>query len=148
MRGILSNATYCGYVTGKRDATLSTTGGSNAARRYMCSARRYGNPCGEPIVLAERLEQQLVGWIRDVKPDQRLIDRIVKGSRSRAPLLALFEQVWAQEGRIVAVQPHEDFVPYFQAANRCRAGRGNGRGDKSGSDGTRTRDLCRDRAAL
>jgi hypothetical protein len=50
--------------------------------------------------------------------------------------------------RIVAVQPHEDFMQYFQAASRCRAGRGNGRGAKSGSDGTRTRDLCRDRAAL
>ncbi len=284
VRGILSNATYCGYVTGKRDTTLTTkglheaivsaelfdrvqqvrswrnrvlkagppsedyllrkllrrercgarmhgtTGGGNAARRYMCSARRYGNPCGEPIVLADRLEQQLVEWIRDFKPDQRLIDRIVKAVKAERPkrdpanakrkellgqlqrlqdlyvlgdipkaqyvmrrqaieeevqrlgtpaadpgidrarallndfasfweietepserrklLLSLFEQVWAQEGRIVAVQPHEDFVPYFQAASRCRTGRGNGRGAKSGSDGTRTRDLCRDRAAL
>ncbi len=277
VRGILSNATYCGYVTGKRDTALTTkglheaivsaelfdrvqqvrswrnrvlkdgppsedyllrkllrcercgarmhgtTGGSNAARRYMCSARRYGNPCGEPIVLAERLEQQLVGWIRDFKPDQRLIDRIVKAVEAERPkrdpakakrkellgqltrlqdlcvlgdlpkaqyvmprqtieeelqclgtpaadpgidrakallddfagfweietepserrklLLSLFEQVWAQEGRIVAVQPHEDFVPYFQAAGRCRTGRGNERGAESGSDGGRTLDV-------
>jgi hypothetical protein len=202
---------------------------SNAARRYMCSARRYGNLCGEPIVLTERLEQQLVGCIRDFKPDQHLIDRIVKAvkpsprcdpanakrkelpsqlqrlqdlyvlgdlpeaqyvmrrqaieeevqrlgtpatdpgidraktlldefgsswetetepSERRKLLLSLFEPAWAQERRIVAVQPHEDFLPYFQAASRCRTGRGIRRHTKSGSDGTRTRDLCRDRAAL
>jgi hypothetical protein len=69
-------------------------------------------------------------------------------SERRKLLLSLFEQVWAQEGRIVAVQPHEDFVPYFQAATRCRRRRSNRQGAKSGSDGTRTRDLCRDRAAL
>ena len=62
-------------------------------------------------------------------------------------LVSLFEQVWAQDGRIVAVQPHEDVLPYFQAASRCRK-QGMRRGAKSGSDGTRTRDLCRDRAAL
>ena len=207
----------------------ATRGGSNAARRYMCSARRSGNPCGERIVNAERLEGQLVQWIRDFKPDERLIALIVKAveadrpavdptkarrgellgqltrlqdlyvlgdlpraqyvmrrqaieeevqrlgapadpgidrakallgdfesfweletepSERRKLLLSLFEQVWAQEGQIVAVQPHEDFLPYFQAASRCRTGRGGGRGHKSGSDGTRTRDLCRDRAAL
>jgi hypothetical protein len=195
----------------------------------MCSVRRSGNPCGERIVNAERLEGQLVQWIRDFKPDERLIALIVKAvaadrpavdptkarrgellgqltrlqdlyvlgdlpraqyvmrrqaieeeaqrlgapadpgierakallgdfesfweletepSERRKLLLSLFEQVWAQEGQIVAVQPHEDFLPYFQAASRCRTGRGGGRGHKSGSDGTRTRDLCRDRAAL
>jgi hypothetical protein len=50
--------------------------------------------------------------------------------------VSLFAQVWAQGGRIVAVQPHEDFLPYFQAASRCRTGRGNGRGAESGSDGS------------
>lgn len=29
----------------------------------------------------------------------------------RKLLLSLFEQVWTQEGRIVAVQPREDFLP-------------------------------------
>jgi hypothetical protein len=62
-------------------------------------------------------------------------------SERRKLLLSLFEQVWAQEGQTVAVQPHEDFLPYFQAASRCRTGRGNRRGHKSGSDGARTRDL-------
>jgi hypothetical protein len=256
VREMLSNATYCGYVSPKRDVSRTikglhdpivpeelfdrvrevrgwrtrvlkagppsedyllrkllrcdrcgarmhgTRGGNNAARRYMCSARRYGNdPCGEPIVLAERLEEQLVRWIRDFKPDEKLIALMVaaveadrpkrdpasarrsellgqlkrlqdlyvlgdlpkaqyvmrrqaieeKVQRLGAPadpgidrakdlladfsrfwqietepaerrklLLSLFEQVWAQDGRIVAVQPHEDFLPYFQAASRCR----------------------------
>jgi len=38
----------------------------------------------------------------------------------RRLLVSLSEQVRAQDGRIVAVQPHEDFLPYFQAASRCR----------------------------
>ena len=181
----------------------------------MCSARRNGNPCGERIVLAERLEGQLVEWIHDFRPDQKLIDLMVKAIEAERPrrdpasarrsellgqlrrlqdlyvlgdlpkaqyimrrqaieeevqrlgapadpgierakdlladfsqfwqietepaerrklLLSLFEQVWAQEGRIVAVQPREDFLPYFQAASRCRK-QGNGRGAESGSDG-------------
>jgi DNA invertase Pin-like site-specific DNA recombinase len=202
-----------------------TRGGRNGSRRYMCSARHYATPCGEPMIQAERLEDQLVEWIRDFKPDKQLIDLIVREIEADRPkrdpskarrgellgqltrlqdlyvlgdvpkaqyvmrrqaieeelqrlgapadpaidrakellgdfsrfwdieteaaerrrlLLSLFEQVWAQDGRIVAVQPHDDFLPYFQAASRCR----NARGAKSGSDGTRTRDLCRDRAAL
>jgi len=56
-------------------------------------------------------------------------------SERRKLLLSLFEQVWAQEGRIVAVQPHEDFVPYSQAASRCRAGRGTGGVTKAGATG-------------
>jgi DNA invertase Pin-like site-specific DNA recombinase len=204
-------------------------GGRNSTRRYMCSARTYGTHCGERIVQAERLESQLVQWIRDFRPDETLVDLMLEAVEADRPkrdpssakrtallgqlerlqdlyvlgdlpkaqyvmrrqsieeelqrlgapadpgidraktllgdfstfweletepaerrrlLVSLFAQVWAQGGRIVAVQPHEDFLPYFQAASRCRTGRGNGRGAESGSDGTRTRDLCRDRAAL
>jgi site-specific DNA recombinase len=279
VRELLSNATYCGYVSAKRDVSRKvrglhepivsdelfdrvqeirgwrtrvlkagppaedyllrkllhcdrcgarmhgTRGGRKGSRRYMCSARHYAKPCGEPMIGAERLEEQLVEWIRDFKPDERLIELIVKTIEADRPkrdpararrsellgqlkrlqdiyvlgdlpkpqyvmrrqaleeevqrlgaptdpaidrardllgnfarfwesetepaerrklLLSLFEQVWAQDGRIVAVQPHEGFLPYFQAASRCREHRG----VKSGSDGTRTRDLCRDRAAL
>ena len=71
-----------------------------------------------------------------------------EAAERRKLLLSLFEQVWAREGRIVAVQPREDFLPYFQAASRARPKRRGKRGAESGSDGTRTRDLCRDRAAL
>lgn len=34
----------------------------------------------------------------------------------RKLLLRLFEHVYAGDGRIVAVQPHDDFLPYFRAA--------------------------------
>lgn len=32
---------------------VGTEGSRPRARRYMCSMRRYGHPCGEPIVKAE-----------------------------------------------------------------------------------------------
>jgi hypothetical protein len=46
------------------------------------------------------------------------------------------DQIGAQCGRIVAVQPNEDFLPYFQAASRCRK-QGIRRGAESGSDGSK-----------
>jgi hypothetical protein len=36
----------------------------------------------------------------------------------RKLLLSLFKQIWAQNGQIVAVQPHDTFLPYFQAAQQ------------------------------
>jgi hypothetical protein len=100
--------------------------------------QRLGAPADPGIDRARALLGDFESfWELETEPSER-----------RKLLLSLFEQVWAQEGQIVAVQPHEDFLPYFRAASRCRTGRGNGRGHKSGSDGTRTRDLCRDRAAL
>ena len=66
----------------------------------------------------------------------------------RKLLLSLFAQIWAQDGRIVAVQPHDPFLPYFQAAQQSREADRQEGWCRSGSDGTRTRDLCRDRAAL
>ncbi len=177
-----------------------TRGSKTAIRRYMCSTRRYGNPCGERIIKAEQLEGQLVDWIRNFQPDgelldvllqtlqadnattsdqpaerrgelldqlKRLQDLYVLGDFTKAQyvmrrqaleeevqrlapptepaidqarallddfprfwdletepaerrklLLSLFEQVWAQDGQIVAVQPHDTFLPYFQAAQQ------------------------------
>jgi site-specific DNA recombinase len=177
-----------------------TRGSKTAVRRYMCSTRRYGNPCGERIVKAEQLERQLVDWIRDFQPDgelldvllqtlqadtattdgqpaerrgelldqlKRLQDLYVLGDLTKAQyvmrrqaleeevqrlapptepaidqarallddfprfwdletepaerrklLLSLFGRVWAQNGQIVAVQPHDTFLPYFQAAQQ------------------------------
>ena len=68
---------------------------------------------------------------------------------SAAKLLAsVFDRVWQDGGTIIAVTPREPFARYFSAA----AGRWPGAAEESsvkhGSDGTRTRDLCRDRAAL
>jgi Recombinase zinc beta ribbon domain len=55
-----------------------TRGSKTAVRRYMCSTRRYGNPCGERIVKAEQLEGQLVDWIRDFQPDGELLDVLLQ----------------------------------------------------------------------
>jgi hypothetical protein len=38
----------------------------------------------------------------------------------RKLLLSLFAQVWAEDGRIVAVQPHDPFLPYFRAAQQSQ----------------------------
>jgi hypothetical protein len=61
----------------------------------------------------------------------------------------LFEHIWQDKGRIVFVRPRSAFVPYFQVLLAETAETQSGfAGVRSGSDGTRTRDLCRDRAAL
>ena len=51
-------------------------------------------------------------------------------------------------GQIVAVQPHDAFLPYFDAADETLQHRCENIGAEGGSDGTRTRDLRRDRPAL
>lgn len=53
----------------------------------------------------------------------------------RKLLLTLFEQIWAQNGQIVAVQPHDDFLPYFQTTQQFLQHQPAQGGDKSGSDG-------------
>ena len=70
-------------------------------------------------------------------------------------LRLIFDGIWLDDRRVVAVQPTPAFFPYFNARAKslalsparraCPAGPG---WVQSGSDGTRTRDLCRDRAAL
>ena len=57
-------------------------------------------------------------------------------------LSLIFGGVWLDQDRVVAVQPKPSFLAFFQQ-QRGEPARGN-----DGSDGTRTRDLCRDRAAL
>ena len=207
-----------------------TRGSRTAIRRYMCSTRRYGNPCGERIVKAEKLETQLSDWIRGFQPDGDLLDLLLQTARGDTPdpaeqsagrrrelltqlkrlqdlyvlgdltkaqyvmrrqaqeeelqrlgppanpandraralledfprfwdletqpaerrklLLSLFGQVWAQDGQIVAVQPHDPFLPYFHAIQQKIRHHPVGGGAESGNDGTRTRDLRRDRPAL
>ena len=60
----------------------------------------------------------------------------------------LFDRVWQDGGTIVAVKPREAFLRYFQTADELARRRQKKRGVKSGSDGTRTRDLRRDRPAF
>ena len=52
-------------------------------RRYLCSTRRHGEGCDQPIAKAEPLEEQLVGWLRDFQPDQALRRRILDAIRSQ-----------------------------------------------------------------
>jgi site-specific DNA recombinase len=223
-------------------------GSSPQIRRYLCSTRRYGGDCKQPIARAEPLEEQIVEWLRDFQPDEelravvlasvrevakreggdelrrgeligqleRLRDLYVMGdltkekyvinrqaieeelermgppldpqldqaeavlrdftrfwdsepkaAERRKLIASLFDRVWEDEGKIVAVKPREPFLRYFKLADEAAqlgtgansGGKGRdaqGRenpanphaGVKSGSDGTRTRDLRRDRPAL
>ena len=79
---------------------------------------------------------------------RRFWDLETQPTERRKLLLSLFEQVWAQEGQIIAVQPHDAFLPYFEAAEQTQQSQSGKFGAEGGSDGTRTRDLRRDRPAL
>ena len=83
-----------------------------------------------------RLQDLGLLWELETEPAER-----------RKLLASLLAQVWAKDGRIVAVRPHDAFLPYFQAIGTSQSRWGKF-GAEGGSDGTRTRDLCRDRAAL
>jgi hypothetical protein len=76
-------------------------------------------------------------WDAEPKPAER-----------RKLIASLFERVWEDDGKIVAVRPRELFLRYFKAAKDPAEAGGTGAGFNSGSDGTRTRDLRRDRPAL
>jgi hypothetical protein len=66
----------------------------------------------------------------------------------RKLLASLFERIWEHGGAIVAVKPRAPFARYFDAAETLRRRHHARGGAKGGSDGTRTRDLRRDRPAL
>src|SRR6266487_774337 len=66
-------------------------------------------------------------------------------AKRRRLLATLFDRVWQDGGTIVAVKPREAFLCYFQTDDELALRRETKRGVKSGSDGTRTRDLRRDR---
>jgi hypothetical protein len=66
-------------------------------------------------------------------------------AKRRRLLATLFECVWQDGGTIVAVKAREPFLRYFRTADELARRRERKRGVKSGSDGTRTRDLRRDR---
>ncbi|MBW8060108.1 MAG: hypothetical protein FVQ78_07180, partial [Solirubrobacterales bacterium] len=71
------------------DARMHGNKGSTPqVRRYMCSTRRYGGDCAQPITKAEPLEEQIVEWLRDFRPDEEL----------RAVVLASLQQAAKREG--------------------------------------------------
>jgi site-specific DNA recombinase len=45
-------------------------GSRRGIRRYYCSSRRYGHGCEQPMTQAEPLEEQLVEWLSDFRPDE------------------------------------------------------------------------------
>jgi site-specific DNA recombinase len=97
---------------------------------------RLAPPADPQLAQAERLLSDFAAfWETETSPAER-----------HRLLTTLFEQIWQDNGTIVAVKPRGAFVPYFQAATQTY--RSGSSGVQSGSDGTRTRDLCRDRAAL
>jgi site-specific DNA recombinase len=49
-----------------------TRGGREQHRRYQCGTRRRGGDCTQTIVKAKPLEDQLVEWLRDFRPDSEL----------------------------------------------------------------------------
>ena len=61
-----------------------TRGSRPPVRRYLCSTRRHGNDCDQPITQAEPLEEQLVDWISDFRPDEELRATILASIRSAA----------------------------------------------------------------
>jgi site-specific DNA recombinase len=60
-------------------------------------------------------------------------------------LSLIFAGVWLDEQRVVAVQPKPSFLPFFETGSETPRPDA---GVNDGSDGTRTRDLRRDRPAL
>ena len=219
---LLRKLIYCERCGARMHGSRGSTGG---IRRYLCSTRRYGNGCDQPIAKAEPLEAQLVDWLSGFQPDrelralvvaelreaagrqsggelrrrellgqlERLRDLYVYGdiekgeyvlrrqaleeelervgpppdpaldaaesvladfgglweaeispAERRRLLASLVDRVWQDGGRVVAVKPREPFVRYFELADAVRSSQG----VNSGSDGTRTRDLRRDRPAF
>ncbi len=67
----------------------------------------------------------------------------------RRKLIAqLFERICEHGGAIVAVRPRAGFAPYLEAAQKQQRHRTSKCGAEGGSDGTRTRDLRRDRPQI
>ncbi len=61
-----------------------TRGSRPPVRRYLCSTRRHGDGCDQPITRAEPLEEQLVEWISGFRRDEQLRTTILASIRSAA----------------------------------------------------------------
>ena len=99
---------------------------------------RVGPPLDPQLDRAEAVLRDFSKfWDAEPKPAER-----------RKLIASLFDRVWEDEGKIVAVKPREPFLRYFRAAKDLARSDDTEAGFNSGSDGTRTRDLRRDRPAL
>jgi hypothetical protein len=73
-----------------------------------------------------------------------LLDRGEQQEARRQRLRFIFDAVWLDDKRVIAVQSTKSFARFFASGHVGRKARC----VKSGSDGTRTRDLRRDRPAF
>lgn len=89
---------------------------------------RLAPPTDPRLAQAERLLSDFAAfWEAETSPAER-----------HRLLTTLFEQVWQDDGTIVAVKPRGAFVPYFQTASKTAKSRSASSGVQSGSDGGRT----------
>ena len=99
---------------------------------------RTGPPVDPRLAEAEAFLEDF-GRFWDGEPDP---------AERRRLLVTLFDRIWQEGGAIVAVKPRESFVRYFKTADELTRRRRRKSGAESGSDGTRTRDLRRDRPVM
>lgn len=91
--------------------------GARMHGRYVCSTRRNGESCGEPIVKAQPLEEQLVDWIRDFRPMSRCSSSSTPWAR--APRLARSSRLQSRGAGLAAraaTRPLRDGRPHEGAA--------------------------------
>ncbi len=99
---------------------------------------RTGPPVDPRLAEAEAFLEDF-GRFWDGEPDP---------AERRRLLVTLFDRIWQEDGGIVAVKPREPFLRYFTTADELARRRRRKGGAESGSDGTRTRDLRRDRPVM
>jgi DNA invertase Pin-like site-specific DNA recombinase len=149
VREMLCNAAYAGYVLGRRDKSKAITGlhepivdeplydrvqDMRRERAHTKARQLSPGPLPDLDQAGKVLEDFSIFRTREIDP-----------AAKRQLLALIFERMWLDEQRVTAVQPKPPSAPYFNPSRKKRPFRGC---VKSGSDGTRTRDLCRDRAAL
>ncbi len=78
---LLRKLLYCERCGKRMHGTRGSRGG---IRRYLCSTRRYGEGCDQPITQAEPLEAQLVRWLSDFQPDEELRAQVLAHVRQAA----------------------------------------------------------------
>ncbi len=61
-----------------------TRGSCPPVRRYLCSSRRHGMACDQPMTRAEPLENQLTEWLRAFQPDAELRKRVLDTISAKA----------------------------------------------------------------
>jgi hypothetical protein len=131
LRGIVRCERCDGRMHGK-------TIGRKGEARYSCSTRAKRHDCGQPLAGARAaLKDFGRSWQGETDPQVR-----------RELLAQLFERVWIDAKKIVAVRPTPAFAALFSPPETTKPPSKGRRCAKDGSDGTRTRDLRRDRPAL